>query len=67
MANLVNYNGGNDINVTLTDDAVWTVDGTSVITSLSISDSATVVVAEGVTLTVDGVVYGAGTYDANAF
>jgi len=67
VANLVNYNGGNDINVTLTDDAVWTVDGTSVITSLSISDSATVVVAEGVTLTVDGVVYGAGTYDANAF
>jgi len=67
VANLVNYNGGNDINVTLTDDAVWYVDGTSVISSLSVSDDAEVVVAEGVTLTVNGVVYGEGTYDADSF
>ncbi|MCD8230834.1 MAG: hypothetical protein LUD14_03260 [Clostridiales bacterium] len=67
VANLVNYNGGNDINVTLTDDAVWYVDGTSVVSSLSVSTEAKVVVAEGVTLTVDGVEYGEGTYGFTTF
>lgn len=64
VANLINYNGGNDINVTLTDDAVWNVTGESLITSLSVSDNATVVVKDGATLTVGDTVYEAGTYSA---
>ena len=65
VANLVNYNGANDINVTLTDDAVWYVSGTSVVTTLTIEDSASYVLLEGATLTVlsgDN----AGTYEAEA-
>lgn len=42
IANKPYYNGANDIAVNLTDDAVWTVTGTSVITALSISDGASV-------------------------
>ncbi|MBR0368682.1 MAG: hypothetical protein IJH86_09870 [Clostridia bacterium] len=57
VANLVNANGGNDVNVTLTGDAVWHVTGTSLITSLSIEDDAQVIVPEGVTLTVNGAEY----------
>lgn len=57
VANLVNYNGGNDINMTLTDDAVWKVEETSVISSLDIQDDARVVVPEGVTLTVGSTEY----------
>ena len=67
VANAIHYNGGNDINMTLTNDAVWTVDGTSNIKSLKISDSASVVVKDGVTLTVNGTEYGAGTYTASNF
>ncbi len=67
VANLVKYNGLNDINVTLADDAVWTVTDTSLIASLAISGNAQVVVEEGVTLTVDGTEYGAGTYTAADF
>ncbi len=57
VANLVNYNGGNDISITLTDDAVWNVTGTSLITSLTIEDDAQVVIPSGVTLTVNGTEY----------
>ncbi len=57
VANKINYNGGNDINITLTYDSVWNVTGTSVISSLSISDSAKVVIPANVTLTVNGVEY----------
>lgn len=57
VANLVNANGGNAVNVILTGDAVWNVSGTSLIASLSIEDDARVVVPEGVILTVNGVEY----------
>ena len=63
VANLINENGGNDINMTLTDDAVWTVTDTSVINSLSISDDAKVVVKKGTELTVAGVTYGSSKKD----
>lgn len=57
VANLVNDNGANPVNVTLTDDAVWNVNGTSLVESLTIEDDAQVIVPEGVTLTVNGVEY----------
>ena len=57
VANLVNSNGANAINITLTDDAVWNVTGTSLITSLSIRDDAKVVIPAGITLTVGDTVY----------
>ena len=57
VANLVNDNSANLINMTLTDDAVWTVTGTSLISSLMIKDDASVVIPEGVTLTVNGIDY----------
>lgn len=67
VANLVKSNGLNDINVTVAGDAVWTVDGTSLIKSLQISDNGKVVVQDGATLTVDGTAYAAGTYTAADF
>ena len=57
VANLVNSNGANAIHITLTDDAVWNVTGTSLITSLSISGNAKIVIPAGVTLTVGDTVY----------
>ena len=57
VANLVNSNGANAINITLTDDAVWNVTNTSLITSLTINGSAKVIVPAGVTLTVGDTVY----------
>lgn len=57
VANLVNDNGANAISVTLTDDAVWQVTGTSLISSLTIQDQAQVIIPEGVVLTVDETVY----------
>ena len=57
VANLVNDNGANAINITLADDAVWQVSGTSLISSLTIGDNAKVVIPAGVTLTVNGTAY----------
>ena len=57
VANLVNYNGANDIHVSLTGNAVWNVAGTSLISSLILADHTQVIVPEGVTLTVNGVDY----------
>lgn len=57
VANLVNDNGANTVNVILTDDAVWNVKGTSLVESLTIEDDAQVIVPEGVTLTVKDVEY----------
>ena len=54
LANLVNDNGANAVNVILTNDAVWNVTGTSVISSLTIEGGAQVIVPEDVTLTVNG-------------
>ena len=57
VANLVNDNGANLINMTLTGDAVWNVTGTSLISSLTIKDDASVVIPENITLTVNGTEY----------
>ena len=57
VANLVNDNGGNAVNVTLTGDAVWNVTGISLIASLTIEGDAQVVVPEGITPTVNGTEY----------
>ena len=57
VANLVNSNGANAINITLEDDAVWNVTNTSLITSLTINGSAKVIVPAGVTLTVGDTTY----------
>ena len=57
VANLVNDNGANAVNITLTDDAVWQVTGTSLISSLTLQDQAQVVIPEGVVLTVNGTAY----------
>ena len=57
VANLVNDNGANTVNVILTDDAVWNVTAASVISALTIEGDAQVIVPEGVTLTVSGVEY----------
>ena len=57
VANLVNSNGANAINITLADDAVWNVTGTSLVSSLTLSGNAQVVVPSGVTLTVGDTVY----------
>ena len=57
VANLVNDNGANAISITLTDDAVWQVTGTSLISSLTLQDQAQVIIPEGVSLTIDGTVY----------
>ena len=67
VANLVNSNGTNLINVTLKDGAVWEVTGTSLISSLAIGEDCSVTVPAGVTLTVGETVYsdctiGAGQY-----
>ena len=67
VANLVNDNGSNAINMTLTDDATWQVTGTSLISSLTIQDSASVVIPEGVTLTVGGEVYTNCTLAAGSY
>ena len=67
VANLVKSNDLNDIYVSLTEDAVWNVTGTSLINSLTIEDNAAVIIADGVTLTVDDQVYTAGTYTAEDF
>ncbi len=57
VANMVYFNGGNAIHVTLTDGAVWNVTGSSLIASLTIGEGCQVIVPAGVTLTVDGVAY----------
>ena len=57
VANLVNDNGANTINITLTEDAVWQVTGTSLISSLTIRDQAQVVIPAGIVLTVGGTAY----------
>ena len=61
VANLVNFNGGNAVSVTLTDGAVWNVTGTSLIQTLTLSGDSSVIVPEGVTLTVNGTDYTACT------
>jgi hypothetical protein len=69
VANKAYYNGGNDIAVALTDNAVWTVTEESIITSLTVGKKAKVKAPKGatVTMTVDGkkTSIKAGTYTGN--
>ena len=61
VANAINDNGANDINITLSDDAVWNVDGTSVIDKLTfVGSTAKVVIADSATLTVGSKKYTGG-------
>ena len=57
VANLINDNGANSVHITLTDNAVWQVTGTSLIQSLTIDGEAKVIVPEDVSLTVNGITY----------
>ena len=52
IENLVNNNGANTINVTLTNGSVWNVTGTSLIASLTLEGDSQVIVPAGITLTV---------------
>ena len=67
VANLVNDNGANAINITLADGAVWEVTGTSLIHSLTISSDSSVVIPEGVIMTVNGTDYTACTLTAGSY
>ncbi len=67
VANQINDNGANKITIELKDDAVWNVTDTSLISSLSISDDAKVIVEEGVTLSVGGTEYTGCTLRAEDF
>ena len=67
VTNIVNSNGVNTVNVTMTDDAVWTVNAESYIDSLDISGDAVVTIAEGATLTVGDTTYEAGTITASGY
>jgi sorbitol-specific phosphotransferase system component IIA len=67
VANLVNDNGANTIHITLTDGAIWEVTGTSLIHSLTISGDSSVIIPEGVTLTVNGTDYTACTLMAGSY
>ena len=66
VANVINYNGANDVNITLSDDAVWNVTGTSLINNLTIKGDAKVVIPSGVTLTVNGTEYTGTTLTADS-
>ncbi len=64
VANMICDNGGNAVNITLEDDAVWNVTAASAITSLTISGDAQVVIPADVTLTVNGTDYTGTTLKA---
>jgi hypothetical protein len=53
VANKVNYNGNNDINVTITGDAAWTVTADGIVTNLT-ANSAAITADKPVTITVEG-------------
>ncbi len=67
VANLVNDNGANAISITLTNDAVWQVTGTSLISTLEIQDQAQVVIPVGTVLTVGGTAYTDCVLTADSF
>ena len=67
VANLVNDNGANAISITLTNDAVWQVTGTSLISTLEIQDQAQVVIPAGTVLTVGGTAYTDCVLTADSF
>lgn len=54
VANRPHYNGVNDVHMVLTDNAVWNVSGVCLLRSLTIGENARVVLADGLTATLDG-------------
>ena len=52
VTNIVNSNGVNVVNVTVSDNAVWNVTGSCYVDTLSVTETGKVVVPKGVTLTV---------------
>ncbi len=64
VANMINDNGANAVNMTLDGDAVWNVTGTSVISALTINGDAQVIIPDDVTLTVNGKEYSGTTLKA---
>ena len=64
VANMICDNGGNAVNITLEDDAVWNLTAASAISSLTISGDAQVVIPADVTLTVNGTDYTGTTLKA---
>ena len=67
VANCVNDNAANLIDVMLLDGAVWNVTGTSLIHSLFVSSESRVIIPEGVTLTVNGTDYTGCTLAAGSY
>ena len=67
VANFVNDNAANTIDITLQDGAVWQVTGTSLIRSLTVSEDSSVVIPAGVTLTVNGTDYTDCTLTAGSY
>ena len=67
VANYVNDNAANVIDITLTDGAVWEVTGTSLIHSLTISGNSSVIIPEDITLTVNGTDYTGCTLPAGSY
>lgn len=51
------YNGYNDVNVTVSDNAKWVVRGDSMVTDLIVSDRANVTAEQPVTVTVNGLLF----------
>lgn len=68
VANKINSNGTNTVSMSLTDGSVWYVTGTSIVSSLSVSEDSAIVLVGDATLTVDGVTYSAeNCADASAY
>ena len=67
VANYVNDNAANAIDITLEDGAVWQVTGTSLIHSLTISGDSSVVIPDSITLTVNGTEYTGCTLTAGSY
>ena len=66
VTNIVNSNGKNIVNVAVSANAVWNVTADCVIDSLTVADDASVVIPEGVTLTIGGEEFTATTLTADA-
>ncbi len=66
VANLVNSNGANTVNVALKDGAVWNVTGTSLVSALTLEGDSQVIIPEGITLTVGETEYTGCTLTAGS-
>ncbi len=57
VANMIYSNGTNTVSMSLADGSIWYVTGTSIVSSLSVSEDSSIVLVGDATLTVDGVSY----------